>query len=214
MFIGPDGSPVTSTTFIKSTLDTGYGALNKRYGCDDAIAEAILNGDPEIEIETVGRSAGRTERVLLDPDGNALYAALPQEIVFAPDGTEIERREPALADGNIDPDMPPVWSGRMMSRSEATRRFAFVHNYQVRHVDGLTFDFLFDLAKYLEQADAMALIGSGPKGTGTLLLERSGVPYRGFLEGRTRGNKYLLIMHLSNMELKRLSCVKEEVDEI
>ena len=104
MFIGPDGSPVTSTTFIKSTLDTGYGALNKRYGCDDAIAEAILNGDPEIKIETVGRSAGRTERVLLDPDGNALYAALPQEIVFAPDGTEIERREPALADGYIDPE--------------------------------------------------------------------------------------------------------------
>lgn len=211
VYIGPDGNRVTSVTFIKLTLDTGYGALKNRYGCDDAILEAILCGDPELDMEMSGRLVGRTERVLLDPDDNTLYAASAHEIIYSPDGTEIERREPVNSEATIDPDMPPVWSGRMLPRSEAARRFVFTRNYQVRHVDGLTFDFLYDLAKYLEQADSMALVGSGAKGTGPLLLGRNGAPYRGFLEGRTRADKYLLILHLSNMELKRLPGVSEVV---
>jgi hypothetical protein len=28
------------------------------------------------------------------------------------------------------------------------------------------------------------------------------MPYRGFLEGRTRGDTYRLVLHLSNLELK------------
>jgi len=28
------------------------------------------------------------------------------------------------------------------------------------------------------------------------------VPYRGFLEGRTKGTEYCLLLHLSNIELK------------
>jgi len=205
IFVGPDGGRVTSTTFIKSTLETSYESLRNRHGDDAAIAEALIAGDPEIDVETAGRRAGRTDRVLLDPDSNVLYAAVPQEVICDPDGTETKRREPVNAEANINPDMPPVWSGRMMPRAEAARGFVFTRNYQVRHVDGLTFDFLFDLAGHLERADAMAVVGSGPKGTGPLLLERNGVPYRGFLEGRTCGDKYLLILHLSNMELKRLA---------
>ncbi len=133
-----------------------------------------------------------------------LYAASSQEVIFDSNGTETERREPTNIEANINPDLPPVWSGHMMPRAEVARRFVFTRNYQVRHVDGLTFDFLFDLAKHLEQADAMAMVGSGPKGTGPLLPERSGIPYRGFLEGHTDGDKYLIILHLSNMELKSL----------
>jgi len=205
IFVGPDGERVTSATFIKSTLDTGYESLRNRYGDAAAIAEALITGDPEIDIETAGHSAGRTDRVLLDPDFNVLYAASPREVIYDPDGTEIERREPVDIEANVNPDMPPVWSGHMMPRADAARGFAFTRNYQIRHVDGLTFDFLFDLAGHLERADAMAVVGSGLKGTGPLFLERNGVPYRGFLEGRTGGDKYLLILHLSNMELKRLA---------
>jgi len=203
ILIGSDGSRVSSTTFIKSTLETGYESLRNRYGDDAAIANALIAGDPEIDIEIAGCKAGRTDRVLLDPDGNVLYAASAREVIYDPDGVEVERREPVNVEANINPDMPPVWSGRMMPRAEVARGFVFTRNYQVRHVDGLTFDFLFDLAGHLEQAGAMAVVGSGLKGTGPLLLERNGVPYRGFLEGRTSGNKYLLILHLSNMELKR-----------
>jgi len=30
----------------------------------------------------------------------------------------------------------------------------------------------------------------------------NGSPYRGFLEGRVDGERYILLLHLSNMELK------------
>ena len=36
------------------------------------------------------------------------------------------------------------------------------------------------------------------------MLDRNGTPYRGFLEGRVDGDKYLLLLHLTNLELKEL----------
>ena len=48
----------------------------------------------------------------------------------------------------------------------------------------------------------LMLVGAGPKGNQPLVLTRGGQQYRGFLEGRTQGDKYCLILHLSNMELK------------
>jgi len=46
------------------------------------------------------------------------------------------------------------------------------------------------------------LVGAGPKSNQPLILRRGSVPYRGFLEGRTKGDEYALVLHLSNMELK------------
>ena len=70
------------------------------------------------------------------------------------------------------------------------------------HVNGLTYDFLFSMAKELEQSESLLLLGAGAKGAQPLVLTRGGQQYRGFLEGRTQGKKYCLILHLSNMELK------------
>ncbi len=61
-----------------------------------------------------------------------------------------------------------------------TGRFVFTRNYRVRHIDGLTFDFLFAMAKGL--ADSLVLLGAGAQGKEPLILERNGLPYRGFLE--------------------------------
>jgi hypothetical protein len=46
------------------------------------------------------------------------------------------------------------------------------------------------------------LVGAGPKSNLPLVFQRGGTPYRGFLEGRTQGERYMLALHLSNMELK------------
>jgi hypothetical protein len=46
------------------------------------------------------------------------------------------------------------------------------------------------------------LLGAGSKSNQPLILRRNGTPYRGFLEGRTRGETYRLVLHLSNLELK------------
>jgi hypothetical protein len=58
------------------------------------------------------------------------------------------------------------------------------------------------MAKELEDTLSLMLLGAGPKGSQPLVLTRGGQQFRGFLEGRTQGDKYCLILHLSNMELK------------
>ena len=90
-----------------------------------------------------------------------------------------------------------------MPKSKVAVRFAFKRTIQLKHVDGLTYDYLFDMAKELEDEDVMVLVGAGPKGKEPLIFQANGMPYRGFLEGRIDGKKYKLLLHLSNMELKR-----------
>jgi hypothetical protein len=76
------------------------------------------------------------------------------------------------------------------------------------NVNGLTFDFLYDMAKELEEQDSFLLLAAGEKSNQPLVLQRPGAGYCGLLEGRTDGDKYLLFLHLSNLELK--SVVKLE----
>ena len=78
---------------------------------------------------------------------------------------------------------------------------------QLVHTDGLTFDFLHNLAKSLQESQTMALLGSGPKGAGPLVLRDGGSPFRSFLYGEASGSgenaSYRLILLLSDQELKR-----------
>lgn len=69
-------------------------------------------------------------------------------------------------------------------------------------MSGLTFDFLFEMAKTLHEQDKLLIVGAGPKGSLPLILSTNGAPYRGFLEGRVAGQSYWLVLHLTNLELK------------
>jgi hypothetical protein len=69
-------------------------------------------------------------------------------------------------------------------------------------MDGLTFDYLFEMAKELEASQSVMLVGTGEKGTAPFVFQANGRSYRGFLEGKTKDRSYQLILHLSDMELK------------
>ena len=60
------------------------------------------------------------------------------------------------------------------------------------------------MAKELADKDSMMMIGAGASGKGPLVFTDGGKPYRAFLEGRVKGDKYCLILHLSDLELKPL----------
>ena len=92
-----------------------------------------------------------------------------------------------------------------MPKSEVAVRFAFKRTIQLKHVDGVTYDYLFEMANELQDENVMVLVGAGPKGKEPLIFQANGMPYRGFLEGRVHGKKYQLLLHLSNLELKRLN---------
>jgi len=197
-----DGRTVEPARLIKSPLAQTYEALRSRCDDDAELAQRIIEADPEIDLEAAGRKVGPTDRVLLDGEGHLLYAAEQVEILYDKDGSEIERRTPSDCPGNIDGDGPVVWTGRTIPREEAARRYAFTRQYRVRHVDGLTYDFLFAMAAELDQGRHLVRVGAGARGRDPLILERNGTPYRGFLEGRIEGERYRLVLHLTNLELK------------
>jgi hypothetical protein len=196
------GRQATNVRILKATVDRDCDELVKQAGSLDKVSELLLKSDPEVDVETYGRFLSDTSRVYIDPDKKIVHKVQEWEIVRNPDGAERERRPRKVAAPNTSTETPLKWSGKLMKKSEVFNKFVFAAKLQIAHVNGLTFDFLYAMAKDLEEKQSLMLMGAGPKSNQPLVLQRGGTQYRGFLEGRTQGDKYCLILHLSNMELK------------
>ena len=92
----------------------------------------------------------------------------------------------------------------MMPRAKVYNKLVFDKKYQLKHVNGLTYDFLFEMAKELSDKDSLMMLGGGKSGKEPLVMNDGGKPYRAFLEGRIKGDKYCLVLHLTDQELKPL----------
>ncbi|MEQ1642712.1 MAG: hypothetical protein ABL959_04605, partial [Pyrinomonadaceae bacterium] len=104
---------------------------------------------------------------------------------------------------NINSDIPLRWSGKFIKKEDAAHKFIFTHKRQLIHVNGLTYDFLYEMAKELHERNSLMLLRGGEKGDQPIIMTRGAKPYNAFLEGRIDGDSYLLVLQLSNMELKR-----------
>lgn len=199
--MGLPGVKISFRRYLAASETGTDEAMKAKQGAD--YAEALLKGDPEVDIELVGRTIDHTQTVYLDGKGSLMFAD-PKflEVVTNPDGSEKERREPLDTESNVDAAVPVRWTGKKIPLNDAVRRFAFRRTLQLQHVDGLTYDYLYEMAKELEEAAVLMLVGSGEKGSGPLIFQANGRAYRGFLEGRTKGKSYQLRLHLSDMELK------------
>ncbi|NQZ67619.1 MAG: hypothetical protein HRT89_06075, partial [Lentisphaeria bacterium] len=132
------------------------------------------------------------------------YGVRLKEAIFDASGEQKEERNFQIVDSNINLDKPLKWSGRMLPKKEYFNKFVFRNSYQLKHVDGLTYDFLYNMAKELEEKDAFLFLGAGDKSNEPLVLQRNGTAHRAFMEGRTDGESYMLILHLTNLELKSI----------
>ena len=202
-FVAAGAQGVAYTTLVKVPEGLQYPQLVAAHGSDAALADALIAADPELDLELTGRRVGPVDRVWVRPDGSILYTGRVLEVIFGPDGEQRARRDFVDVEATVDEESPLPWSGKLYARSEVVRRFVLGRKQRLRHVDGLTYEFLFELAKHLEDRDSVLLVGTGPRGQKPLIFQRNGAPYRGFLEGRTDGDGYLLVLHLSHMELKR-----------
>jgi len=198
-----DGKRGQSERRVKATMGTTDEALLAQYG--EGLADALIAGDPEIDLERFGLKVEGVKKVYITPGQKVAYGVTLNEYVYLPDGTEKEVRPEQNTTANISTDGIPIrWTGKLIPREKAMRMFMFKKSYQIQHVNGLTYDFLFDMAKKLAEADTMMLVGGGPKGVEPLVMANGGTPYRAFLEGRVDGDKYALILRLTNMELKSI----------
>lgn len=195
------GRPVVFRRYLAAGDSGTHDMLKSAHGED--YSQALIDGDPEIDMEVIGKPVERTSSVYLSPEGNVLFAA-PRviEILFGPDGAERERRAPVEVPANVLEAAPLRWGKVRVRRQEAVRRFVFSRSVQLVHVDGLTCEYLHGLARQLDEADELVLIGAGASGREPLIFQVNGMPWRGFLEGRVNGCKYQLLLRLSNLELK------------
>ncbi|HJL14974.1 MAG TPA: hypothetical protein RMH99_04920 [Sandaracinaceae bacterium LLY-WYZ-13_1] len=205
-WVGPDREPVRHQRLVKGTEKTTYEALLERFGTPEAVGAALVEGDPEIDLGQVGRRLAHTSRVYLDPDGHVLYVARVLKVTYDPHGEEIAREDFVDVEATVGEELPPIpWSGKLMPIDTVIRRFAFVRKLQLRHVNGLTFDFLYEIAQTLQEAGKVMLVRAGAKGRDPLIFQTNGTPFHGFLEGRVEGDAYKLVLHLSNLEIKRVT---------
>jgi hypothetical protein len=201
-----------STKLMKGTLDRDFGALLQKFGTPEQVGDELIANDPEIDLESVGRMLRETSRVFVNSDRQVVYGVKQVEIIRNPDGSEKARRPKEMSTPNVSAEVPLLWSGRLMPKVEVCQKFVMINKLQLKHVNGLTYDFLFDIAKELEAKQSMLRLGAGPKSNLPLILRRGASKYQGFLEGRTQGTKYMLLLHLSKIELKAPEEPKESTE--
>jgi len=187
---------------IKSAYERDGDRLIEAAGGPEKLVDALVQGDPEIDLETCGRILSESSRVYHSADGRVMHRVQEIEVLRNPDGSERERRPRRTLTPNTATETPLKWSGKLMKKAEVFNRFVFSNKLQIVHVNGLTYDFLYQMAKDLEAADSLLRVGAGPKSAARLVFQRNGTEYFGFLEGRTQGETYCLVLHLSNQELK------------
>ena len=211
----PNGSEPVNFRVIKGTADTAVEAL-----CDrlvgpakpkkDAadlmrvieLADHLIKGDPEVDVELHGKFISDSARVFVDQESKPVFHLKQREQIFDAQGELVEERTPKVFLANISETDMVRWSGKMIPKKDLAKQVLFTKKYQVKHINGLTFSFLYDLAKTLDEKQALMPVGTGSKGNQPLVMSDGGKPYRAFLEGRVRGEAYCLLMHLTDQELK------------
>src|SRR5262245_46898486 len=153
-WLDPEGRQVSTARVVKSTVDRDLDALLEKHGDLRAIGAAIRDQDPELDLESAGRLLSETSRVYVDRQRKIVHRAQEWEIIRNPDGSERTRRRKTIPDPNVGGETTPLkWSGLLIPKREAIRKFVFVQKMQLAHINGLTYDFLFGMAKELHDKD-------------------------------------------------------------
>ena len=195
--------PAISVKVIKNTFNSHYPAIVDKAEKDGIeVVDLILNEDPEVDYVYMGKISSRTKTIYLDDENHISYNLRFKESIVDPGGEQKDLREYERKPANINGGIPLTWTNKYIPIAKAVRMFVFSKIYQLRHTNGLTWDFLFEMATHLEQKKAFMMIGAGPGGKEPLRFSRGGSAYRAFLSGRTRGDSYRLSLHLTNLELK------------
>jgi hypothetical protein len=210
IFVDAKNKPVITQKLLKTDVEHDLPVLLKKKKNNlNALAKALVKEDPEIDLEEFGMFLTDTSRVYVSKKG-IIHLVDEFEVISNPDGTLRERRPRQKEPQNINTDIPLRWTGKFIKKDEAAHKFIFTLKRQLIHVNGLTFDFLYEMAKELDERDSLLLVRGGEKGDKPIVMHRGGRPYNAFLEGRVKGDSYLLVLQLSNMELKRPKAIEEE----
>tara|TARA_B100000965_G_scaffold256144_1_gene215793 strand:+ start:662 stop:1354 length:693 start_codon:yes stop_codon:yes gene_type:complete len=196
------GDKIRSVRVLESTDDKSYYNLKKKYG--DNLTDEVIKNDVDLDFMMTGLLISETTKTYLTNSGSIMnYAPKIKEVIIDSNGEEKEVREPKDIEPNIKEDTPPVrFTGKLFNKKAAISKFIFKKTIQLQHTNGLTYDYLYNMAKDLHDKNQLMYMGAGVNGTDPLIFQLNGIPMRGFLEGRVDKTRYQLLLHLSNMEIK------------
>jgi hypothetical protein len=199
------GEATQTVRVLKSVAQNSYENLLKTNESDEAVAQLLITADPEFDNSMTGLFVEQTSKVYINTDLKPVFRIQKTEAVYLPDGTLKEERTPKESIANILAEHPIKPAGKLLPKKEVYNKFVFLKKYQLTHINGLTFDFLYEMAKDLQEKDSMIMLAGGAKGNEPLVFQDGGKTYRAFLEGRVKDKSYILLIHLSNLELKGIN---------
>ena len=106
------GRQAQSGRVIKGDVAHDMVALEAKAGGRDKIAQTLIAGDPEVDMEVAGALLRETSRVYMNPDGKVVHKVRQFEVIRNPDGSERERRPRKVAQPNVATETPLKWSGK------------------------------------------------------------------------------------------------------
>src|SRR5262245_662385 len=127
----------SNARLLKGTIDRDYDALLAQFGTMEKVGQALIDGDPEIDIESAGAFLRDTSRVYVNSDRAIVHRVVEVEIVRNPDGTEKLRRPKKSPMSNISAEQPLLWSGKLLPKRETFNKFVMAAKLQLMHVNGL-----------------------------------------------------------------------------
>ena len=208
------GGQAVNRKILRATMEKDIDAMLAANDDDlEKVAQALVAGDPEIDLEFYGSFLTETSRVFVNPKKEIVHRVTRFDVLIDPEGKLKGKRPKESQESNVAVEIPLTWTGKKMPKAKIFNQFFFTGLLQVTHVNGLTYDFLYDMAKELAEEDAMMLLGGGKSGNERLVFRRNTPEYTGFLEGRIEGEKYALLLHLTNMELKTPEPPKEDASD-
>ncbi len=164
-------------------------------------SERLLEKDTEIDFELFGMFINKTDRIYTNKNNEPVFNIKVVQKINDPNGNLIKEQKPIYLQSNINEENIVKWTGKFIPKVKLYNKVILSSKYQIKHVNGLTFDFLFNMAKLLHEKESFMIMGGG-KGDEPLVFNDGGKTYRSFLEGRIKDKSYCLILHLSNQELK------------
>ena len=109
----PAGKDVASKRYLRYSSE----ATPEKLLVLPDLENALLQQDPEVEMELAGKELEDLSRVYTAADGGIIYSAQLMEKIFAPDGSEKERRPAVTQFANIaDEDVPLLWTGKQFPK--------------------------------------------------------------------------------------------------
>lgn len=169
----------------------------------DFSTDEIMN-DQDIDMELIGKKIDKTETIYLDSKHN-IQNSPPTTIhmITTPNG---KSKKVDIIDTQANTNTQyPLRPIKTISIKDTTTKYVFSKTIQLIHTNGLTFDFLFSIAKQLHSTKTIQILGAGELGNQPIIFQTNGKKYRGFLEGRINKKQYKLLLHLSDLEIKKVT---------